>query len=92
MDIAISWNWQQRITIDARVTTLIESVNFHIESLVLSNYPLCVFIGVERIHQHKWHVGVVRSVQVLTSDNIAHYYQTLYKKKKKFIDLVIIID
>lgn len=44
---------------------LVEGVDVQLQTLILADHLLGVFVGVERVHQDQGHVALVGFVQVL---------------------------
>ncbi|KAH3670493.1 hypothetical protein OGAPHI_001008 [Ogataea philodendri] len=63
------WNREQRVLEHSWVPGLVESSDPNTVALVLSHNDLCVVVGVERVHQKKWDIGVVGGVEVFDLTN-----------------------
>lgn len=63
VDIVVFCDGQHGILGNSWEATLIECVDFDLETFVLANNFFGIFIGVERIHQHQWDIGFVCFVQ-----------------------------
>lgn len=56
---------QESLTIDTRIPRLIERVDLDLDVVVLVDDFVGLFVGVERVHEDEWHVGIERHVDVL---------------------------
>lgn len=61
---------------------LIEGANVNFHFPVLSKNSLRLLIGVERIHEYEWYVGVVRSIQILAKakENASQAHKSNHRK------------
>ena len=58
-------DWQKGFFSNTRIARLVESEDLNVMVGVLLDDPLSFIIGVEGVHEDKWHVNLVLLIQML---------------------------